>query len=390
MRQRLDALRRGREQSPKPRDLKYRKCSRLEKRIKNAIITLAVGLALNILLGAAKLAVGIVSRSAAVSSDALNNISDAAVSIVAIVATWLSSRGADHEHPFGHGRYEYLAAFVLGAVIVAVGAEAFIGGVERIIEPTDVEYGAAVWATLGSAVAVKSGMAVFYGARYKKNGSQTVKAAAFDSLSDAAVTTVVLVCAVVQKFTGAYVDGYATVAVAVCILIAAFRMIRSTVDRLLGARPDAELTARVNDIVLASPQVVSVHDLIINDYGATYKIAEIDAVFPSEMSFTDVHAACDGIERRVKEETGVRLCVHADPLSTDDSRVIEITDRINSALAVYGVSVHDVTVDDERQTVSFDVRISDKSAPQSEITAQAEAQARAVVPYSVEINVDRI
>ncbi len=361
-----------------------------DDRIKNALITLAVGLALNILLGAGKLAVGIISRSAAVSSDALNNISDAAVSVIAIVATKLSARAADHEHPFGHGRYEYLAAFVLGAIIVAVGVEAFIGGVERIIEPADVDYGAAVWTALGLSIAVKSGMTVFYGARYKKNGSQTVKAAAFDSLSDAAVTTVVLVCAVAQKFTGAHIDGYATVAVAVFILIVAVRMIRSTVDRLIGARPDSELTERVNGIVLASPQVVSVHDLMINDYGATHKIAEIDAVFPSDMSFTDVHAACDAIERRVKEETGVCLCVHADPLLTDDSRVIDITDRVNSALAAYGVSAHDVAVDDERQTVSLDIKISDRSAPQAEIAALAEAQARSVVPYSVEINVDRI
>ena len=126
----------------------------MNKRTKNAVLTLVVGLILNIALGAAKLTAGVISESVAVASDAFNNLSDAAVSVVTILAVWLSARAADHDHPFGHGRYEYIAAFVLGAVIAAVAVELFISGVKRIIEPAEIAAGALLWATLGVSVEI--------------------------------------------------------------------------------------------------------------------------------------------------------------------------------------------------------------------------------------------
>ncbi len=137
-------------------------------RTKTALVTLAIGLALNIALGAAKLVTGVLADSTAVTSDALNNLSDAAVSVVTIIATALAA--ADHEHPFGHGRYEYIATFILGAVIVAVGAEVFSSGLKRAITPVEVDMNVAVWATLAAAIAVKSGMAVFYRVYGKRIG----------------------------------------------------------------------------------------------------------------------------------------------------------------------------------------------------------------------------
>lgn len=168
-------------------------------RTKTALVTLAIGLALNIALGAAKLVTGVLADSTAVTSDALNNLSDAAVSVVTIIATALAARAADHEHPFGHGRYEYIATFILGAVIVAVGAEVFSSGLKRAITPVEVDMNVAVWATLAAAIAVKSGMAVFYRVYGKRIGSDAIKAAAVDSVSDAGVTSAVLICAVVEK-----------------------------------------------------------------------------------------------------------------------------------------------------------------------------------------------
>ncbi|MDE6029177.1 MAG: cation diffusion facilitator family transporter [Clostridiales bacterium] len=360
----------------------------MEKRTKNAVITLAVGLVLNILLGVAKLTAGILSRSASVTSDALNNISDAAVSIVTVFATALAARRADHDHPFGHGRYEYIATFVVGAGILAVGVEVFSSGIKRIIQPVTVDYGLLVMITLGAAVAVKTFMAVLYFTRAR--GNDTLKAAAFDSVSDAAVTTVVLCCAIAQKYTGANIDGYASVVVAVVIVVFAVNILRTTVSRLLGERPDSALYDEVRDIILSFDKVSSVHDIIINDYGAATKIAEADAEFPSDMSFVDVHAVCDGIERAVYEKTGIRLSVHADPIMDGDERLKDLRRRVAEVLDSYGATAHDISINDQAELVELDIRLPLAHSPEAEITAQVKASITAVLPYTVNVNVDYI
>ena len=361
-----------------------------EDRTKKAAVTLFIGLGLNIALGAAKLATGLMSGSASVTSDAVNNLSDAAVSVMTIVATFLAARGADHKHPFGHGRYEYIATFVLGAVIIAVGAEVLLGGVRRIVEPVDVEFDIAVLATLAASIAVKAFMAVFYTVHGRRVGSDAIKAAAVDSASDCAVTAVVLGGALVEKFTGVHIDGYASVAVAVVILVFAIKILVRTISRLLGERPDAALHGSVVDIIESFPEVMSVHDLIINDYGANNMIAEADAVFDSAMSFADVHAVCDAAEKQVLARTGIKICIHADPLDAADGRLGIVENAVNGALEAYGASAHDVEIDDASKTVSLDIKISDDKSPTAEIVAQAEAAVRSELQYEVKIRVDYI
>lgn len=364
----------------------------MEKRTKNAVVTLAVGLALNILLGVSKLVAGLLSRSASVTSDALNNISDAAVSIVTVIATALAARHADHDHPFGHGRYEYIATFVVGAGILAVGVEAFISGIERIVEPITIDIGIIVWATLGASIAVKAFMAVLYFTRAKISvaGGDTLKAAAVDSVSDAAVTIVVLCCMIAELYTGAHIDGYASIAVAVVIMIFAVKILKTTISRLLGERPDSVLYDTVRNIILSFDKVVSVHDLIINDYGAATKIAEADAEFPSSMTFVDVHSVCDGIERKVYEETGIKLCIHADPIIDSDERLIELRRRVSEILGAYGATAHDIAIDDESKRVELDINLSLDKSPEAEITAQVKASITAYLPYDVCVNIDYI
>lgn len=360
----------------------------MNERTKSAVITLAVGLGLNISLGVAKLVTGLMSGSTSVTSDALNNLSDAAVSVVTIAAMFLAARAADHDHPFGHGRYEYIATFILGAVITAVGVEVFIGGVRRAVEPEAYEFGIAVWLTLGLSIAVKLFMAVFYIVRGKLTGSDTIKAAAVDSASDAAVTSVVLACAFIEKYSGALIDGYVSIAVSAVILVFAVRILKSTIGRLLGARPDPALYDGVMGILTASPAVISVHDLVINDYGERNKLAEADAVFPADMSFIDVHAVCDGLEREVLEKTGVKLCLHADP-HIEDGRLNELGEKIEALAASFGAGVHDISIDDERRCVTLDIALGDKS-PRDETVAQVQALIRSQLDYDAEIGVDYI
>ncbi|MCH5160937.1 MAG: cation transporter [Clostridiales bacterium] len=358
-------------------------------RNKGALVTLIVGLVLNISLGVAKLVVGQLSGSVSVTSDAFNNISDAGVSVVTVLAVALSARAADHGHPYGHGRYEYIAAFVLGAAVAAVGIEVLASGIRRAIDPVSPEFGTAVFITLGVSIGVKAFMALFYTVRGKKANSTTVGAAAVDSFSDVAVTSVVLVCAVVERKTGAHIDGYVSVAVALFIIVLAVRILKNVIDRLLGARPDQALYDGVNAIVTSHPEVISTHDLIINDYGAAIKIAEIDAVFPADMSFVAVHAVCDEMEKQALNALGVRLSVHADPLIIDDTRLVEIRKNVDCAIANFSASAHDTEIDDKARVVRLDIHVDGK-APVQELKAMVEAEIRKTVDYAVEIDIDYI
>ncbi|MDE7464577.1 MAG: cation diffusion facilitator family transporter [Clostridiales bacterium] len=362
----------------------------MNSRAKNALITLLIGLVLNVALGVSKLVVGILAKSTSVASDAVNNLSDAAVSVVSVIAVALSARAADHDHPYGHGRYEYIATFILGAVIAAVGIEVMIDGIERAIRPETVLSGAAVWATLGASIGVKAFMAVFYALRGKKTKNGTIKAAAVDSVSDAAVTSAVLVCMIIEKFTGAHIDGYASIAVSVVILVFAVRILKNVIGRLLGGRPDPQLTEKVNGILSESEHALSSHDLVINDYGETHKIAEVDVVFPAELTFVEVHAECDRLERRVEEETGVHLSIHADPLITDDERLVKIGELLSSALSAFNATAHDLGIDDCSKVVELDISLPDDKTPANEIRAIVEAQVRQVLPYAVKIHTDYI
>lgn len=357
------------------------------KKHNSALVTLIIGLALNIALGGSKLAVGLLADSAAVISDAFNNLSDFAVSFITVIAVALSARKADHDHPYGHGRYEYIATFVLGAVIVAVGLETMINGIERIAEPVDVDYDIAVFAVLGASVGVKAFMAVFYSVMERRAKSEAIKAAAVDSASDAGVTSAVLICAIVESKTSVHIDGIASVAVSVVILIFAVRILKGVINRLLGARPDPELTEKIGGIISENERVISFHDLIINDYGTNQKIAEADVVLPADMSFSEVHAVCDELERRVHAVTGVRLSIHADPASEDD-RLVELSGEICSALKNFCATAHDLSVNDETMTVEMDIVLPDDKAPINEIRGMVEAKVREKLGYNTKIEFD--
>lgn len=357
-------------------------------RNRTSVITLAIGLALNIALGTAKLVVGIISGSMSVMSDAFNNLSDSAVSVVTVVAVMLAARAADHDHPYGHGRYEYIATFILGAVIVAVGVEALSGGIKRAITPEDIDYSVAVLATLGVSVGVKLFMAVFYRNRGKATGSETIKAAAVDSLSDAAVTFFVLACALIERYVNVHIDGYVSIAVAIVILVFAVRILKRTVSQLLGERPDGELIEAVGAVIAANAAVISSHDLVINDYGKTKKIAEVDIVLPASMSFVDVHKVCDDLERDVYEKTGVRLTVHADPLITDDARLNDITKRVAEVLLPFGATAHDLGIDDCGKTVKLDITVPRDDVPVAEIKSLVSAEIMQTLGYTADIEID--
>lgn len=358
----------------------------VEKRDGGAIITLIVGLILNIGLGVSKLVAGLLAKSNSVASDGVNNLSDAAVSLMSVIAVSLAARAADHDHPYGHGRYEYIATFVLGTVIAVVGIELFKSGVERAIAPEEVETGVLVWTTLGISIGVKAFMGVFYLLRSRRN--TTIKAAAVDSFSDVAVTSAVLICMIIQSKTGVDIDGYVSIGVSVIILVFAFRILKGVVARLLGARPDPDLTNKINDILSSSKLAISSHDLVINDYGENKKIAEVDLTFPADMSFVDVHAECDRIEKQALSDMGVTLSIHADPLITSDDRLVKIGTELNESLKDFGVSAHDVVIDDENKKVDVGVTIPNDKVDIDGVKNKVSEVVKSVLNYDVELHTD--
>lgn len=363
----------------------------MKSRTDNVVITLSVGLALNILLGTVKLVAGILSRSSSVTSDGVNNLSDAAVSVVTIVATCLAARGADHKHPHGHGRYEYIATMLLGAVIIAVGAEVFTSGIKHAIAPQPVAADALMFSALGASIAVKAFMAVLYLVHGRRAGSDTMKAAAIDSVSDVAVTSVVLVCAIIEHFTSVMIDGYVSIAVAVVILVMGLRIVKQTVSRLLGERPDPKLFGDVENIILSHPEVLSVHDIVINDYGAANKTAEADAVFDAKMKFVDVHRICDAIEREVRDGTGVRLSLHADPLERGNKKLNALREEIEKTLAPFDAAAHDIEICDGEKTVRLDIAVKSDKTPTAEIIEIVRAQVKqSYADCEVKIDVDYV
>lgn len=363
----------------------------MEKRTKSAVITLVIGLTLNIALGVSKLVTGMLTHASAITADALNNLSDSAVSIVTIAATALAARAADREHPFGHGRYEYIATFILGAMIVVVGIEALTSGIRRIITPVVVDYSAVLWSVLGVSIAVKAAMSVFYRLRGAKLKSDAIKAAATDSLADVIVTSTVLVCAVIESTTSVNLDGYVTLAVAVFIIVLALKILKNTIDMLLGKRPDEALSAQIYGILTGCAEIVSVHDLVINDYGVGNKIATVDAVLPSNLEFVRVHEICDTLEREVHKSVGVKLTIHADPLIENNEELSAVNARIAEVLQPLGLVCHDVYIDHENNAISFDICV-DREVPigADELIQRVKDSVAAASDFAVSIHLDYI
>lgn len=315
------------------------------KRQKSGILSGVIGIALNVALGAAKLAAGLITGSVSVLSDAANNLSDAGSSVMTVVSFALGSRGADREHPYGHGRYEYIASLLIGVIILFVGIQLVVSSIAKIVEPVRVEYGAAAVSILAVSIAVKLFMGVFYRLRGRKICSDTLKAASFDSFSDALVTAGLLTTVVINRFVAYPLEGAVGLAISVIIIIGGVKLLLSTVGRLLGQGADPEIEKKLSDIVLEGDLVVGVHDLHVHDYGPERKIATLHAEFDRNISISEAHEVIDALEHRAFAETGVELVIHCDPIDSTDVTLNRIRHAVGDILRIYpGAGMHDLDI----------------------------------------------
>lgn len=293
-------------------------------RAKYAMLAGITGIIANVLLFIGKLVMGILSFSVAIIADAFNNISDAGSSVVTMLGVRLANKPVDKEHPLGHGRYEYIAGFIVDMLIILVGFELFKGSIEKIIDPVLPNVGNASLILLGASILVKVWLFFFYRSIAKKIQSSPVKAASADSLTDCIATTLVLISAVVSRVWNVHIDGWAGILVAVFILFTGLKAAKETIDLLLGSTPDSKFIDDIYAFVQGYTRVVGIHDVMVHDYGPGRQIVSFHAEVPSDCDINVAHEEIDKMERDMHEKFGCIVTVHLDPIVVDDPLVNEL------------------------------------------------------------------
>ena len=317
-----------------------------------------VGIALNTLLCAAKAAIGLAAGSISIVADAVNNLSDAASNIISLLGFKLASKPADAGHPYGHGRYEYLAGLSVAVLVLVVGVELARGSIEKLLNPAPVEYSAVLVAILLLSIAVKLWMMLFNAQVGKKIDSGVLTAASVDSRNDVITTAAVLAAAGVSYFTGFELDGWVGLAVAAFILWSGVELVRDAVDPLLGKPADPETIKLIENKMLSYKGILGIHDLIVHDYGPGRVFASIHAEVDSSVDILTSHELIDAIEQDFLENEGLAVVIHLDPIVTSDARVGELRKWILEDIAQIDprLSIHDLRIvpGENRTNVMFD------------------------------------
>lgn len=306
-----------------------------EKAVRRAYGTACsgAGIGFNVLLFAGKLIAGMLSGSVAIVSDAFNNLSDAGSSIISLVGFKLSNKKSDPQHPFGHGRLEYISGLCVSFLIILMGVELGKASIEKIIEPAQVKFSLLTAAILAASIIVKLYMALYNSRIGKRLNAVTMKAMAKDSLSDAVATSVVLMSMIVAKLADIAIDGYCGVVVAAFILFTGITAARDTISPLLGQKPDSEFIEEVMRIVNAHKEIIGTHDLVVHDYGPGRLMITLHAEVDADMDILVAHDAVDNIENELREKLGCSAVVHMDPIVTDDVEVNATREEIKRVVS---------------------------------------------------------
>lgn len=304
-----------------------------------------VGIICNVILFTLKIIIGTLSRSVSITADAVNNLSDASSSIISLLGFKLAEKPADNEHPYGHGRYEYLSGLTVAVLIIVIGVELFKSSVDKILHPSKVAFSAALVIVLLFSVALKLWMMLFNKKLGKKISSTTLEATSADSRNDVISTLAVLLAAVISHFTNFELDGIIGLAVAVFILLSGIGLIKDTIDPMLGSAPDAQYVESIREKIMSYPEVLGMHDLMIHDYGPCRKFASVHVEMAAEEDVIKSHDVIDNIENDFLENEGLHLIVHYDPILTKDS----LTGDLRKELSEIVKSIHpDLTIHDLR------------------------------------------
>ncbi len=354
-----------------------------------------VGIFCNILLFSGKLTAGLLSGSVSVMADAVNNLSDASSSIISLFGFKLAERPADEEHPYGHGRYEYLSGLMVAVLIIVIGVELLKSSFDKILNPEPVEFGWMTVAILAASILLKLWMMMFNRKTGKTIGSQTLIATSADSRNDAISTSAVLAAALISRFTGARLDGWMGLAVAVFILISGYELIKDTIDPLLGRAPNGDTVRAIRDKIMSYPNVLGTHDLMIHDYGPGRQFASVHVEMAAEGDVLENHDIIDNIEQDFLNNDGLNIVIHFDPIVTGDGCVNDLRVWLAEEVKIIHpqLTIHDLRVVPgvTHTNVVFDcVKPFDLDMTDGELRAAITALVRREHPdYNCVITVDR-
>lgn len=330
-------------------------------RNKCAAFATTTGIAVNILLFAAKLSAGIIAASVAVISDAFNNASDALSSLVALLGFKMAAKAGDKEHPLGHGRMEYVAGLIVDMLVIFVGAELIKSSAESVISPALPSVSVLTICFLSVSIAAKAWLFFFYRGVAKKIDSVALKGAAVDSISDVVATAVVLISSLFGKYLGWKIDGYAGLLVACFILFSGIKAAKETIDLLVGTPPKKEFIGDIYGFVKNYPEILGIHDVIVHDYGPGRLVVSFHAEVPADDDINAAHEAIDRLEEDMHEKFGCLVTVHMDPIVINDERVNEMREfaRATAASVDETFSIHDfrMTFGKQRKNLIFDLSV---------------------------------
>lgn len=305
-----------------------------------------VGILLNIMLFAGKFLAGTISKSISITADAFNNLSDAGSSVITLIGFHMSGAEPDVDHPFGHGRIEYISGLIVSGIILIMAFELLKSSVIKIIHPQPVEFSMTVVIILCVSIAIKLYMAYYNRTIGKKIESAAMGATAADSLSDSCATAVVLAAAVAGELTGLQIDGYCGVLVGVFIFYAGINAARDTLNPLLGQPPEQEFVNQIEELVLRYSEVRGIHDLIVHDYGPGRIMISLHAEVPAEGDILNLHDVIDNIEHELRQELKCEAVIHMDPIVTGDEKVDKMKAQMREILTEIDeqISMHDFRV----------------------------------------------
>ena len=330
------------------------------------VLSGAVGIGLNILLFFGKWLAGTISGSIAITADAFNNLSDAGSSIITLIGFRLSGQEPDPEHPFGHGRMEYISGLLVSVAILVMGFELIGSSIGKLRSPEPIESSALVFGILIASILVKLYMFFYNHSLSKKIESAAMKATSVDSLSDTVATTLVLIATLISKYTGLLLDGWFGILVGLFILYTGGSTLKETRDLLLGQPPKQEFIDEVKEIVLGHSMVHGVHDLIVHDYGPGRVMISLHAEVDVNGDIQDIHEQIDHIEHELQEKLHCSATIHMDPIVTDDKEVLAMKAKVEEMVHFLdeSFSMHDFRMvrGSTRTNLIFDVEVPRKTS----------------------------
>lgn len=333
-------------------------------KVRNAYGNLAgaVGILVNVLLFAIKLSVGLLAGSVAVMADAFNNLSDAASSIITIIGFKMANKPADAEHPFGHGRIEYISALIVSFLVMLVGLQFIKSSLERITNPSIVKFEVIPFLLLLVSIFFKLWLSKFNKTVGHKINSSALKAAATDALGDVFTSSTVVISFLLAKFTQFPLDGYIGVFVACAIIYSGYGLIKETLNPLLGEAPDPVLVNNISDMVMSYENINGIHDLVVHNYGPGRIMASIHAEIPSDIDVMTIHHIIDTAEREISKKLNIYLVIHMDPICVDTDEIIDARKIVEDVLKTYPAvkSLHDFRVvgENDIKNLIFDIVVN--------------------------------